>query len=29
MGQHNQEIYCDKLGLSKERMAELKEKGVI
>jgi crotonobetainyl-CoA:carnitine CoA-transferase CaiB-like acyl-CoA transferase len=29
MGQHNEEIYCDKLGLSKERMAELKEKGVI
>ncbi len=29
MGQHNEEIYCDKLGLSKERLVELKEKGVI
>ncbi len=29
MGQHNEEIYCDKLGLSREQLAELREKGVI
>ncbi len=29
MGQHNEEIYCDKLWLSRERLAELREKGVI
>lgn len=29
MGQHNEEIYCGKLGLSRERLAELKEQGVI
>jgi formyl-CoA transferase len=29
MGQHNEEIFCDTLGLSKERLAELKEKGII
>src|SRR5262245_35762208 len=29
MGQHNEEIYCGKLGMSSERLAELKEKGVI
>ncbi len=29
MGQHNEEIYCGKLGMSREQLAELKEKGVI
>jgi formyl-CoA transferase len=29
MGQHNEEIYGDLLGMSKERLAELKEKGII
>jgi formyl-CoA transferase len=29
MGQHNEEIYCGKLGLSREHLAELKEKGII
>lgn len=29
MGQHNEEIYCGKLGLSRERLAELKEKGIV
>jgi formyl-CoA transferase len=29
MGEHNEEIYCGKLGMSRERLAELKEKGVI
>ncbi|MGE0683088.1 MAG: CaiB/BaiF CoA transferase family protein [Candidatus Binatia bacterium] len=29
MGQHNEDIYCGKLGISRERLAELKEKGVI
>ena len=29
MGQHNEEIYCGKLGLPQARLAELKEKGVI
>jgi len=29
MGQHNEEIYCEKLGMTRERLAELKEKGVI
>lgn len=29
MGQHNGEIYCGKLGMSRERLAELKEKGII
>jgi hypothetical protein len=29
MGQHNEEIYCGKLGMTRERLAELREKGVI
>jgi crotonobetainyl-CoA:carnitine CoA-transferase CaiB-like acyl-CoA transferase len=29
MGEHNEEIYCGKLGMSREQLAELKEKGVI
>lgn len=29
MGEHNEEVYCGKLGISRERLAELKEKGVI
>jgi formyl-CoA transferase len=29
MGQHNEEIYGGKLGIARERLAELKEKGVI
>jgi crotonobetainyl-CoA:carnitine CoA-transferase CaiB-like acyl-CoA transferase len=29
MGHHNEEIYCGELGLSKERLAELKKTGVI
>jgi crotonobetainyl-CoA:carnitine CoA-transferase CaiB-like acyl-CoA transferase len=29
MGQHNEEIYCGQLGMTRERLAELKEKGVI
>jgi len=29
MGEHNEEIYCTKLGMSRERLAALKEKGVI
>lgn len=29
MGQHNEEIYCGKLGMARERLAELREKGVI
>jgi len=29
MGQHNEEIYSGKLGMSRERLAELKEKGII
>ena len=29
MGEHNEEIFCGKLGMSRERVAELKEKGVI
>lgn len=29
MGQHNEEIYSGKLGISRERLAELKEKGII
>jgi len=29
MGQHNEDIYCGKLGFSPQRLAELKEKGII
>lgn len=29
MGQHNEEIYSGKLGMSRARLAELKEKGII
>jgi crotonobetainyl-CoA:carnitine CoA-transferase CaiB-like acyl-CoA transferase len=29
MGQHNEEIYGGKLGISRERLMELKEKGII
>jgi hypothetical protein len=29
MGQHNEEIYCGKLGMPKERLAELRDKGII
>jgi len=29
MGQHNEEIYSGKLGMSREQLAELKEKGVV
>jgi formyl-CoA transferase len=29
MGQHNEEIYCGKLGMSRERLIDLKEKGII
>jgi formyl-CoA transferase len=29
MGTHNEEIYCGKLGFTLERLAELKEQGVI
>jgi len=29
MGQHNEEIFCDKLGMSRERLAELRERGII
>ncbi|MBI2875528.1 MAG: CoA transferase [Candidatus Tectomicrobia bacterium] len=29
LGQHNEEVYGNLLGLSRERMAELKEKGII
>jgi len=29
MGAHNEEIYCGELGLSKERLAELKAAAVI
>jgi crotonobetainyl-CoA:carnitine CoA-transferase CaiB-like acyl-CoA transferase len=28
-GEHNEEIYCGILGLSKERFSELKEKKII
>ncbi len=29
MGQHNEEIYCGKLGMSREQLAELCERGII
>jgi crotonobetainyl-CoA:carnitine CoA-transferase CaiB-like acyl-CoA transferase len=29
MGEHNEEIYCGELGLSKERLQELRDAGVI
>ncbi len=29
MGEYNEEIYCGELGLSKERLAELKKTGII
>jgi crotonobetainyl-CoA:carnitine CoA-transferase CaiB-like acyl-CoA transferase len=29
MGAHNEEIFCGELGLSKERLAELKAAGII
>jgi crotonobetainyl-CoA:carnitine CoA-transferase CaiB-like acyl-CoA transferase len=29
MGTHNEEIYCGRLGMTRERLAELQEKGVI
>lgn len=29
MGQHNEEIYCGKLGMSRQRLAELKEEGIV
>ena len=29
MGTHNEEIYCGELGMSKERLQQLKEAGVI
>jgi crotonobetainyl-CoA:carnitine CoA-transferase CaiB-like acyl-CoA transferase len=29
MGQHNEEIFCGKLGMSREQLTELKEKGII
>jgi crotonobetainyl-CoA:carnitine CoA-transferase CaiB-like acyl-CoA transferase len=29
MGQHNEEIYCGKLGYSKEDLVKLKETGCI
>ena len=29
LGQHNEEIYCDFMGFSKEKLAEFKENGVI
>ena len=29
MGTHNEEIYCGELGLSKERLQQLKDTGVI
>jgi formyl-CoA transferase len=29
MGQHNEDIFCGKLGMSPERLAELRERGII
>jgi hypothetical protein len=29
MGQHNDEVYRDRLGLSAQRLAELKNAGII
>jgi hypothetical protein len=29
MGAHNEEIYCGELGLSKERLRELRDAGII
>jgi crotonobetainyl-CoA:carnitine CoA-transferase CaiB-like acyl-CoA transferase len=29
LGQHNEDVYCDRLGYSKERLVKLKEAGVI
>ncbi len=29
LGEHNEEIYCGRLGYSKERLAELQEQGVV
>jgi crotonobetainyl-CoA:carnitine CoA-transferase CaiB-like acyl-CoA transferase len=29
MGAHNEEIYCGELGLSKDRLKELQEAGII
>jgi len=29
MGAHNEEIYCGRLGMTRERLAELKERGVV
>jgi hypothetical protein len=29
MGAHNEEIYCGELGLSKERLKELRDAGII
>ena len=29
MGQHNEEIYCGQLGMSRQRLAELKEEGIV
>ena len=29
LGQHNQEIYCERLGMGQDRLARLKEQGII
>ncbi len=29
VGQHNDEIYCDVFGFEKERIEELKKKGIV
>ena len=29
LGAHNEEIYCGTLGMTRERLAELQEKGII
>jgi formyl-CoA transferase len=29
MGAHNEEIYCGELGYSKERLARLREDGIV
>jgi crotonobetainyl-CoA:carnitine CoA-transferase CaiB-like acyl-CoA transferase len=29
MGEHNEEIYCGELGLSEERLKELRDAGIV
>ncbi len=29
VGEHNREVYCDELGLSRQKLAALKKRGVI